>query len=135
MWLDDWVRRWTLGEKLEHRPKGLVLIGDSRTGKTSLMSLFGEFSYIKNVWNMDNWEGATAYTIMDDMDAGDEGKGLSFCWYKPFFGAQDAVTITDKFKPKQDIYNGKPLIWINNYDITETFNQKLLKIIFKRIWK
>ena len=124
MWLDDWVRRWTLGEKLEHRPKGLVLIGDSRTGKTSLMSLFGEFSYIKNVWNVDNWEGATAYTIMDDMDAGDEGKGLSFCWYKPFFGAQDAVTVTDKFKPKQDIYNGKPLIWINNYDITETFQSR-----------
>ena len=124
MWLDDWVRRWTLGEKLEHRPKGLVLIGDSRTGKTSLMSLFGEFSYIKNVWNVDNWEGATAYTIMDDMDAGDEGKGLSFCWYKPFFGSQDAVTVTDKFKPKQDIYNGKPLIWINNYDITETFQSR-----------
>lgn len=124
MWLDDWVRRWTLGLELEHRPKGLVLIGESRTGKTSLMSLFGEFSYIKNVWNMDNWEGATAYTIMDDMDAGDEGKGLSFCWYKPFFGAQDAVTVTDKFKPKQDIYNGKPLIWINNYDITESFQSK-----------
>lgn len=124
LWLDDWVRRWSNGEKLEHRPKGLVLIGDSRTGKTSLMSLFGEFSYIKNVWNVDNWEGATAYTIMDDMDAGDEGKGLSFCWYKPFFGAQDAVTVTDKFKPKQDIYNGKPLIWINNYDITETFQSK-----------
>lgn len=132
MWLDDWVRRWTLGEKLEHRPKGLVLIGDSRTGKTSLMSLFGEFSYIKNVWNMDNWEGATAYTIMDDMDAGDEGKGLSFCWYKPFFGAQDAVTITDKFKPKQDIYNGKPLIWINNYDITETFQSKTAQDYIKK---
>jgi hypothetical protein len=124
IWLDDWVRRWNTGEKLEHRPKGLVLIGPSRTGKTSLMSLFGEFSYIKNVWNLDCWEGKTAYTIMDDMDAGDEGKGLSFCWYKPFFGAQDAITVTDKFKPKEDIYNGKPLIWINNYDYTETFQSK-----------
>ena len=121
MWLDDWVMKWYTGQPLEHRPKGLCIIGPSRTGKTTLMSLLGDFSYIKNVWNLDNWEGSTPFTIMDDMDAVDEGKGLSFSWFKPFFGAQDAITITDKFKPKQDIYNGKPLIWLNNYDLEETF--------------
>lgn len=124
VWLDDWVRRWTLGEKMEQRPKGLIIIGPSRTGKTSLISLLGDFSYFKNIWNVDNWESLAAFTVMDDMDAGDEGKGLSFCWYKPFFGAQDAITVTDKFKPKQDIVNGKPLIWINNYDYKETFQSK-----------
>lgn len=124
MWLDKWVEKWETGQELEKRPKGLVLIGPSRTGKTSLMSCFGNFSYFKNIWNLDCWEGRTAFTIMDDMDAGDEGKGLSFCWYKPFFGAQEAVTVTDKFKPKEDIYNGKPLIWINNYKIEETFQSK-----------
>lgn len=124
MWLNDWVRRWMSGEKMESRPKGLIIIGPSRTGKTSLISLLGEFSYFKNVWNVDNWEGLTAFNVMDDMDAGDEGKGLSFCWFKPFFGAQDAITVTDKFKPKQDIVNGKPLIWLNNYDYTETFQSK-----------
>lgn len=124
VWLDDWIRRWYEGEKMESRPKGLIIIGPSRIGKTSLISTMGDFSYIKNVWNMDNWESLTPFTVMDDMDAGDEGKGLSFCWYKPFFGAQDAVTITDKFKPKQDIVNGKPLIWLNNYDYKETFQSK-----------
>ena len=124
VWLDDWVRRWTLGETMEQRPKGLVLIGPSRTGKTSLISLLGDFSYFKNIWNVDNWESLAPFTVMDDMDAGDEGKGLSFCWYKPFFGAQDAITVTDKFKPKQDIVNGKPLVWINNYDYKETFQSK-----------
>lgn len=124
VWLDDWVRRWNLGEKMEQRPKGLIIIGPSRTGKTSLISLLGDFSYFKNIWSVDNWESLAAFTVMDDMDAGDEGKGLSFCWYKPFFGAQDAITVTDKFKPKQDIVNGKPLIWINNYDYKETFQSK-----------
>lgn len=124
VWLDDWVRRWSTGEKMEQRPKGLVIIGPSRTGKTSLISLLGDFSYFKNIWSVDNWESLAAFTVMDDMDAGDEGKGLSFCWYKPFFGAQDAITVTDKFKPKQDIVNGKPLVWINNYDYKETFQSK-----------
>ena len=127
LWLNKWVENWMTGktELLEHRPLGLVLIGASRTGKTSLMSLFGPFSYFKNVWNIDNWEGLPPYTIMDDMDAGDEGKGLSFCWYKPFFGAQDCMTVTDKYRPKEDIVNGKPLIWINNYDITDTFKSEV----------
>lgn len=131
-WLDDWVRRWMTGEEMEQRPKGLVLVGPSRTGKTSLMSLIGDFSYFKNIWSVDNWESLTSFTIMDDMDAGDEGKGLSFCWFKPFFGAQDAVTVTDKFKPKQDIVNGKPLIWINNYDYKETFQSKTAQDYIER---
>ena len=124
VWLDQWVENWFTGKPLEHRPKGLCLIGPSRTGKTTLISCMGTVSYFKNVWNMDCWEGKAAFNVMDDMDAGDEGKGLSFCWYKPFFGAQDAITITDKFKPKQDIYNGKPLIWLNNFRLEDSFQSK-----------
>ena len=50
-WLDQWVMNWTTGNKkaCEHRPKGLILIGESRTGKTSLMSLIGDFTYFKNI--------------------------------------------------------------------------------------
>lgn len=135
-WLDKWVMNWTTGNKkdCEHRPKGLILIGDSRTGKTSLMSLFGDFTYFKNIWNSDNWEFLPSYTIMDDMDAQDEGKGLNFSWYKPWFGAQDAITITDKYRPKEDIINGKPLIWLNNFDIDETFkSESAQKYIFKNM--
>ncbi len=125
-WLDKWVENWYTGQKdkLESRPKGLILIGATRTGKTSLISTLGDFSYFKNVWNVDNWEGLPPFTVMDDMDAQDEGKGLSFSWFKPWFGAQDAMTVTDKYRPKIDILNGKPLIWINNYDITETFQSE-----------
>lgn len=121
MWLDKWVEKWTKGEEVERRPKGLIIIGGSRTGKSSLMSLIGDYCYFKNIWSIDNWEYLPPYTIMDDMDAVDEGKGLSFSWFKPFFGAQDSITVTDKYRPKEDIVNGKPLIWLNNFDITETF--------------
>lgn len=125
MWLNVWVEKWMTNDiewlKKNKRPKGLCLIGDSRTCKTSLMTCFGPFVYIKNIWNSDNWEALPPYIIMDDMDAADEGKGLNFSWFKPFFGAQETVTITDKYRPKKDIVNGKPLIWINNFDLQETF--------------
>ena len=125
MWLDKWVENWTTGrEQCERRPKGLILIGASRTGKSSLMSLLGDYVYFKNIWSSDNWEYLPPYTIMDDMDAADEGKGLSFSWFKPWFGAQDSITITDKYRPKEDISNGKPLIWLNNFDINETFKSE-----------
>lgn len=136
MWLDEWVMNWTTGKKelCEHRPKGLCLIGESRTGKTTLMSTLGDFSYFKNIWNIDDWETLPPFTIMDDMDAADEGKGLSFAWFKPFFGAQDCMTVTDKFKPKEDIVNGKPLIWINNNDITDSFkSENAIKYIKKNM--
>lgn len=133
MWLDDWVRKWTTGkEECERRPKGLVLIGASRTGKSSLMATLGDYVYFKNIWSSDNWEYLPPYTIMDDMDAADEGKGLSFSWFKPWFGAQDSITITDKYRPKEDISNGKPLIWLNNFDITETFKSEAAQDYIKR---
>ena len=76
MWLDDWFKKWTTGrQECERRPKGLILIGASRTGKSSLMALLGDYVYFKNIWSSDNWEYLPAYTIMDDMDAADEGKG------------------------------------------------------------
>lgn len=125
MWLNLWVEKWITNDlewlNKNQRPKGLCLIGDSRTCKTSLMTSLGPFVYIKNIWNSDNWETLPPYVIMDDMDAIDEGKGLNFSWFKPFFGAQQVVTVTDKYRPKRDIVNGKPLIWINNFGLDETF--------------
>lgn len=120
-WLDKWVEKWMTGEECERRPKGLILIGPSRTGKSSIMATVGDYVYFKNMWNSDNWEYLPAYVIMDDMDPIDEYKGQSFSFFKPWFGAQDSITITDKYRPKEDISNGKPLIWINNFDIEETF--------------
>ena len=122
--LDDWVRRWHQGEVMESRPRGLCLIGPSRIGKTRLMTTIGDFTYICNMWNMDSWETRPAYTIMDDVDPIDNDKGLNFAWFKPFFGGQDIVTVTDKFRPKRDIVNGKPLIWLSNYKLEDVFKRQ-----------
>lgn len=120
-WLDDWIMKWETGKPLDNRPKGLVVISPSRFGKTDLMLAFGSCSYIPNIWNMDQWNSAAAFTIFDDMDPGNDDKGLNFTWYKGFFGAQRAIDITDKYRPKRTVNNGKPLIWLSNKPLDEVF--------------
>lgn len=123
LWLDQWIMKWHTNQPLEDRPKGLVIISPTRYGKTKLLSCFGSFTYICNMWDMDAWEGFAAFTIMDDVDPVDNEKGNNFSWYKPFFGSQDVVTVTDKFKPKKQLANGKPLVWISNYELDEIFKK------------
>ena len=127
-WLDDWVAKWHCikdKSKLPNRPRGLVLIGPSRIGKTKLMTTIGDFTYLCNMWRMDSWETNTAFTIMDDMDPpSDSDKGLNFAWYKGFFGAQDTLVMTDKYRTKKQLDNGKPLIFINNHNLDHLFKNQ-----------
>lgn len=130
IYLDKWVMESHLyPEKKEHRPKGLVLTGNSRSGKTSLMLLFGPCSYFKNVWNANDHEELSLYNIFDDFEVVFE-KIQDFSLYKGWFGAQDVLTITDKYKPKIDINNGKPIIFINNNKFDDIFiNDKVKKYV------
>ena len=128
-WLDKWIEEWVTAKKTSQRQKkqsdrikGLVLIGETRTGKTELLLSLGLYTYICNMWSMDQWENAMPFTIMDDIDPNsDPTKGLNFAWYKGFFGAQKAVIMTDKYRSKKIVPNGKPLIWINNNPIESVF--------------
>lgn len=119
--LDDWIRRWNEGDTMEARPKGLVVISPSRYGKTDLFISLGSFSYIANIWSLDQWDNKAAFTIFDDMDPGNDGRGLNFTWFKGFFGAQKALNVTDKYRPKRTIVNGKPLVWLSNYELEDVF--------------
>ena len=135
MWLDDWVRRWCEGIRpLEDRPKGLVIISPSRYCKTALMIALGPITYVANTWNMDQWSSSAAYNLFDDMDPVDKEKGHTFSWFKGFFGAQNVLDITDKYRPKRTVTNGKPLVWLSNYELSDSFkNEKDLDYIEKNM--
>ena len=125
MWLDDWVRRWNEGQIMEERPKGLVVISPSRYGKTELFIALGSFTYECNIWNMDQWDNSAAFNIFDDMDPGsDPAKGLNFVWYKGLFGAQKMVGLTDKYRRKRMVRNGKPMIWLTNFELNYSFKNE-----------
>ena len=139
IWLDKWVMKWMTGKITEkdykERLKSLVIIGETRTGKTELAFQFGQYTYMANLWILDQWENKSAYTIFDDIDpntAGGENKGLNFGWFKGFFACQKGIGGTDKFRKKILLKNGKPLIWLSNYTLEETFkNQKDINYIKK----
>lgn len=100
------------------RPKSLVLIGPSRTGKTEWARSIGRHMYFNNYFNLDLWDDEAAYAIFDDMDVDpDVGLEKYFRSWKAFFGAQKEFTVTDKYRRKKRVSWGKPIIWIANNEI------------------
>lgn len=67
--LDEFIDQW-----IDHhfsrakRAKCLILIGPTRTGKTSFaMSLPGRVNYFKGRWNLDAWNDYARYSVYDDI--------------------------------------------------------------------
>ncbi|AIF34808.2 replication-associated protein [Sewage-associated circular DNA virus-2] len=91
---------------LTYRPKSLVLIGPSRTGKTTWARSLGRHVYWNSLVNLDVWSPLADYIIFDDVD-------IDFLpGYKCWLGAQKEFTVTDKYKKKRKIMWGKPCIWL-----------------------
>jgi len=102
--------RWTNQRKDKHRPKSLVLVGPSRTGKTEWARSLGKHMYWNGMINLDDWDENAEYAIFDDF-----GWEFMPC-KKAFFGAQKTFTLTDKYKRKKTVIWGKPIIFLCNPD-------------------
>lgn len=138
-YLDNWVMQWMTNEdksKLPKRPKALFLSGKAKSGKTSLFASIGTMSYWCNVWNYDNYEAQTAFNIMDDYDGSTDYKGNTtndngFGLLKPWIGGQAIVNISGKYRRVLTVANGRPLVFISNYDFDTRFPNKNEK----KYWK
>lgn len=106
--LNDWVQG-NLVQPAPYRPKSLILIGDSRTGKTMWARSLGSHSYIANDWNLDSLVAGSRYVIFDDIPW--ERFKYSF---KSWLGCQRNFTVTDKYRHKRTITGGIPSIYIGN---------------------
>lgn len=110
-----WVDNYLHGDY--ERPLALVLIGTTRTGKTEWARSLGRHMYMSCYFNLSLWDDEAEYIIFDDMDI--PGKNLEdyFRSWKCFFGAQKEFTLCDKYKKKQKVHWGKPMIYISNDEI------------------
>lgn len=99
------------------RPLSLILIGETRTGKTAWARSLGRHMYFNTYFNLDMWDDEAEYAVFDDFDK--EGKKLEeyFPQWKCWFGAQEEFTVTDKYRRKDDKKWGKPIIFITNNKI------------------
>lgn len=87
-----------------------MLIGNSRLGKTEWARSLGKAMYFCNLFSLDDWDDDAQYIILDDIDI------RFFPHWKFFLGAQREGVLTDKYRKKRRVRNGKPTIWLANRD-------------------
>lgn len=107
--MKSWVDCQLLGRP--ERPKTLVLIGDSRLGKTQWARSLGRHIYWNGMIDMETFDEEAEYIIFDDFE------WEYFPNKKGWWGAQQEFTITDKYRRKRTIRWGKPMIWLGNKEL------------------
>jgi len=92
------------------RPRSLILIGETRLGKTLWARSLGKHAYFGGLFCLDESLEDVDYAVFDDMQGGLE----FFHAYKFWLGAQSQFYATDKYKGKQLIHWGRPAIYCSN---------------------
>ena len=103
--LSDWVK-YELPKT--DRAKCLIIIGESRFGKTSWARSLGTHMFYRNYFSLKDWDDTASYIIFDDMIEMKNHKALLTC--------MGEVILTDKYKGKERCNNNKPAIFLANED-------------------
>jgi len=102
------------------RPKSLLLIGESRKGKTEWARCLGKHVYWNGVHNLDKWDDDAEYVVMDDFTwvyrKGDFVNSNAIERWKPVIGCQKEFEMTDRYRHKQTCHGPKPCIILCNED-------------------
>lgn len=125
-YLNNWFKLWDEEKQPKgSRPKALFLSGCGSSGKSSLISCLGTFSYWCTIWNMNNWEGSASFNFFDDYDGSEDYKGnqLNNNWslLKPWIGGQSVATISGKYREPISIVNDKPCVFVSNKCFEDRF--------------
>lgn len=97
----------------KERPKSLCIVGESRLGKTEWAKSLGQHLEFNGYFDMGQFTGDRSnlrYAIFDDFPFDKIPRP------KQWFGAQQRIVITDKYKPKLTLEWGKPTIYLCNED-------------------
>lgn len=105
--ITNWLQDEFLGT--HERPKSLVLVGPSRTGKTKWARSHGSHNYFNGMVNFKRWNSSAKYTVFDDMPFANVEN-----YWKSWFGCQGDFTVSDKYMGKLDISGRRPFIWLCN---------------------
>lgn len=79
-------------------------------GKTAWARSHGPHFFNSNYYNLEYIDTSKDYGVFDDIHINEK----TYWNFKSWFGGQHEFTATDKYKKKQRIIWGKPLIWCCN---------------------
>lgn len=107
--LEDWYQGNFVRPRPD-RPKSLVLVGNTRLGKTVWARSLGTHVYWNNNFRLDTWNDGADYVVLDDIP-----------WEyvpakKALLGSQREFTLSDKYRGKKTLKHGKPCIYLCNPD-------------------
>lgn len=111
--ITDQMRDWlpNLSRVYPERPQSMILVGDSRLGKTFWARSLGKHFYCNGLFNLDDIDVSATYGVFDDIPV-----ELFKYQYKQWMGCQLQFNCTDKYKKKTKIIFGKPCIFLYNKD-------------------
>lgn len=137
--LQEW-KRINIDSESE-RPMSLLLIGETRIGKTEWARSLGVHVYWNGTYNLTKWNDEAKYIILDDwkwsFNKGDHTSSRVDMW-KNIIGCQKEFELHDKFIRKKTCYGPKPCIILCNrendprigmdYDLKQWFRGNVVTI-------
>jgi hypothetical protein len=107
---------WEFENLIAPRPgrrKSLLILGDTRTGKSSLAqhiaSQYGVFSEFDTEWDLNGYKQGHMCAVFHDIHKG-------FRYWKGVFGCQVHVTVHGRYSPTKKLKWDVPSIWVCNYE-------------------
>lgn len=96
------------------RAKSLLIVGDTRTGKTCMAqwiaSRYGSFSEFDTEWDLNGYRPGHICAVLSDMKKG-------FPYWKGIFGCQQTITVHGRYQPTKSLkWGGVPSIIVANYE-------------------
>jgi hypothetical protein len=92
------------------RARMLILVGPTKTAKTSWARRLGPHMYFRFMWSLDLWDDQAEFIIFDDIAWTD----FTPSQRKALFCAMGQITFTDKYRAKKTVNNVKPTIFLTN---------------------
>lgn len=109
MVLRDWVENNIRNKPF--RPMSLILLGESRIGKSCWARSLGEHIYYQRGVNWDKWNDNAEYIVIDDMSWEILNKTGN---KKVLLGCQSEYEVNPKCKQIRTIKGGIPCIYLTN---------------------
>ncbi|GES76336.1 rep protein [Rhizophagus clarus] len=114
------------------RPMSLVLIGHSRTGKSSWARSLGPHIYMQKRINWDKWNDEASYVFLDDVP---RDELVRYNNWKVLMGAQEEYEVRQSYGRVKTINGGIPCIFCLNENVLldnwDSYNMVRVDIVFK----